>query len=54
MMRGAAAEGEKVCVCVRVYQGVVGAAVRKARAAVSSLTRALAELMLEVIGDYHI
>lgn len=40
----------RVCVC----QGVVEAAVRKARAAVSSLTPALAELMLEVIGDYHI
>lgn len=35
-------------------QGVVGAAEHNARSAVSSLTRALAELMLEVIGDYHI
>lgn len=44
MMR-ATAKGER---------GEVGAAKHHARSGVSSLTRALAELMLEVIGDYHI
>lgn len=36
---------------IRRWCGVVA---RNASSAMSSLTRALTELMLEVIGDYHI
>lgn len=35
-------------------RGWYGAAAHNAPLAVSSLTQALTELMLEVIGDYHI